>query len=515
MMQPADEFDFSGVAVLTDDNGEFTASADARKHLCHLSDGRVLVAEGQSLNPHVQSYIFRLNRLGWKYKLIQVSNEVIERLYSRGGGEKVDHTQMQRNAKQLLMRACREHASDIHIRVRKFNTDIYFRIHNDLTRVVGYSREYGERLLSTLYGAMTDVSDTSYKPNERQDARIGDRDKLPEELHGVRIATAPTVDGAVMVLRLLYNDAGESYDPQILGFSEAQTRMLQSVKELPSGMNIIGGPTGSGKSTTLQRLLAGQVKEREGRQCIVTVEDPPEYPIEGTVQTPVRGATGETERSSVFSEAIANAMRLDPDVIMIGEIRDHASAQLSLRAAMTGHQLWTTVHANSARAIIDRLVDLGLPMNMIADSSLINCLICQRLVKLLCPHCKKNLASHAEALTPAAYRRVLDATGKSPDEIFLAGTGCEHCRGNCTIGRTVVAEVILPDRRFFELIRAGEKDAANQYWIETGGVPMRRHAAQKVAAGLVDPRMAEYVVGPLVRNSEPWTGQTQGGDDAI
>jgi general secretion pathway protein E len=514
MNRPLDESDFGGVPLLTDDNGEFTATADARKNLCHLSDGRLLIAEGQALNPHVQSYIFRLNRLGWKYQLMQVSIDVIERLYSRGGGERVDHTQMQRNAKQLLMRACREQASDIHIRVRKFNTDIYFRVHNDLARIVGYSREYGERLLSTLYGAMTDVSDTSYKPNERQDARIGDRDKLPEELHGVRIATAPTVDGSVMVLRLLYNDAGESHDPRTLGFSDEHTRMLQAAKELPSGMNIIGGPTGSGKSTTLQRVLAGQVKEREGRQCIVTVEDPPEYPIEGTVQTPVRGVSSEAERSNVFSEAISNAMRLDPDIIMIGEIRDQASAQLSLRAAMTGHQLWTTVHANSALSIMDRLVDLGLPLNMIADSSLVNSLICQRLVKLLCTHCKRSLASRRDALAPEALERVAQATGKSPDEIYLAGGGCEHCRGKGTIGRTVVAEIILPDRRFFQLIRAGDKEAASEYWIDSGGVSMRRHAAQKVADGLVDPRMAEYVVGPLIRNRAPRAEQSGGAGDA-
>jgi general secretion pathway protein E len=158
------------------------------------------------------------------------------------------------------------------------------------------------------------------------------------------------------------------------------------------------------------------------------------------------------------------------------------------------------VHANSALSIIDRLVDLGLPLNMIADSSLVNSLVCQRLVKLLCPHCKESLAMRPDVLSPATFQRIAQATGKSAEDIFVAGLGCEHCKGKGTTGRTVVAEIILPDVRFFELIRAGEKDSAYQYWIKSGGVPMRLHAAQKVADGLVDPRMAEYVVGPLVRH---------------
>jgi general secretion pathway protein E len=494
------EFTAGDTTVLTDDNGELMVPAALRPHLCHLSDGRLLIAEGQMLNPHVQSYIFRQTRLGKQVDAEVVGNDIIERYYARGGSGKVDHTQMQRNAKQLLVRACREHASDIHIRVRKFHTDVYFRIHNDLTRVAGYSREYGERLLSTLYAAMTDVSDTSYKPNERQDARIGDRDKLPDELHGVRIATAPTVDGAVMVLRLLYNDADESQDLRTLGFSDDHARMLLSVRDMPHGMNIIGGPTGSGKSTTLQRILAGQIKAREGKQCIVTVEDPPEYPIEGVVQTPVKNAANADERSDVFSAAISNAMRLDPDAIMIGEVRDHPSAQLALRAAMTGHQLWTTVHANSALAIIDRLVDLELPLSMIADPNLINSLICQRLVKLLCPHCKLALAGNEHQLPGAVLERARRVTKTQAGAICVAGKGCEHCSRKGTHGRTAVVEIIVPDRRFFELIRAGDKDGARQYWLSQGGRTMRQHAIEKIGQGLIDPRMAEYAVGPLDRN---------------
>lgn len=482
--------------------GIFAASDEEKKMLCLLSDGRLLIAEGQELNAHVLSYRARLEKMQRPYRPVFTNIETIGRLYFSTGHDPAsrhqEHTMMQVTAKDLLNRACRERASDIHLRVRKTSTEIYFRIHNDLVKTGSQTREYGERLLATLYGAMTSTSDNSYKPTERQDASIADRDKLPPQLYGVRIATTPTSEGATMVLRLLYNDAGDNIDLRPLGFSEAHAAMLQQLKEQPIGMNIISGPTGSGKSTTLQRVLSGELIEAEGKLHVITVEDPIEYPIEGAVQTSVTNASTEEERSRLFSAAISNAMRLDPDTIMIGEMRDRASAQNALRASMTGHQVWTTVHANSAVAIVDRLVDLGLPMSLVADHTVVTGLISQRLVKVLCPCCKQRLIDHQNELSEAALARVKQAVGADFGKVCIAGAGCDNCRNQGTVGRTVVAEVILPDEQFFKYIRAGEKTEAIQYWLkELGGKTILDHAIEKVAAGAIDPRMAEKTVGHL------------------
>lgn len=514
--QPAAPRQAAGIhdgAAIVSVAGPFEASAEERKMLCLLSDGRLLIAEGQGLNGHVLSYRARLEKMERNYQPQFVDIAAIEQVYRAGGGDPAcrhrEHTLMQVCAKDLLKQACQQRASDIHIRVKKSSTEIYFRIHNDLVRSGSQTREYGERLLATLYGAMTSVSDSSYKPTERQDASIADRDKLPSALYGVRIATAPTSEGALMVLRLLYNDAGDNLDLRLLGFSSGQAGQVQHLKEQPIGMTIISGPTGSGKSTTLQRVLCGQLQDAQGKLHVITVEDPVEYPIEGAVQTAVTNAGTEEERARLFSAAISNALRLDPDTIMIGEMRDRASAQNALRAAMTGHQVWTTVHANSALAIVDRLLDLGLPLSLVADHTVVTGLISQRLVKLLCPHCKLRLVEQPQALPAAALARTRQAVGEAIFQVCIAGPGCAHCREQGTVGRTVVAEVILPDERFFEHLRQGDKGAALAHWRGAlGGRTLLEHAVQKVADGLVDPRMAEQTVGHL-------SVAVQGGAEAV
>ena len=482
--------------------GRFAANEEQKKMLIYLSDERLIIGEGMTLNPHVQSYMATLKRQGQRYKQSTASVRQILDLYHTGltvSGKAHEHSSMQRQAMELIADATRRRASDIHIRVRRSSTEVLYRIHGDLVRVFDRDSEYGMKLVRTYYQAMADISEDTFKENARLDARIASPEKLPENLFGVRIATTPTDEANLMVLRLLYNDTTDSTDPVELGFTRTHASLMQVLKESPIGMNIICGPTGSGKSTTLQRILTGQIKEMNGSRHVITVEDPPEYPIVDAIQTPVTNCDTAEKRSAAFSEAIASAMRLDPDTIMIGEIRDKASGQMALRAAMTGHQVWTTLHANSAMAIIDRLVDLGLPINMLADHTLITGLIAQRLVKRLCTNCKLPLRDHQDMVTEQFLDRLKMALGAEWVNVNITKPGgCPACQETGSSGRTVVGEVIIPDPTFMEHIRHGRKIEARKHWLsEQLGTTFVRHALTKIADGDVDPVVAERTVGRL------------------
>lgn len=493
------------VRVLTLPGNEFAiGDQELRNYLCYLDDGTLLVAKSHTFNPHVRAFIARLGRMGRTCNVVNADLSVIAEKYAgaqkaseSGKSEGYTASQMQKSASELFRRAVEQRASDIHIRVSKrARTQIFFRVHNDMEFTDENTYEFGEQLCATIYQAMADVADATFETISRQDARISDRTKLPERIDGIRIATSPQVDGFIMVLRLLYNDAADSTDIRLLGFSSEQAEAIQFMRRRPSGINIIGGPTGSGKSTTLQRILTSIHKDYQGRKHIITVEDPPEYPILGAVQTPVTNADTEEERSRAFQAAIKAAMRLDPDVIMIGEIRDTPSARLAVQAAMTGHQVWATVHANNAMAIVDRLVDLGVPPEMVCDPTIISGLICQRLVKTLCPDCSKPITDHIDRYQQAEINRI--ASVVMLDKVRVRGNGCPSCRTTGVVGRTVVTESIVTDETLMAFMRKHDRIGALNYWRnEQQGISMLAHAIQKVGEGLVDPFMAEDVVGPL------------------
>lgn len=491
--------DLSDIKILTQPDGEFDISDDLRAVLAYLDDGRLFISKTHAFNPHVRAFIGRLDRLNKPYEVLHVDLAMIDAVYTGAYSNKqnVSDSDMQRAAKALFTKAVQDKASDIHIRVSKnHKTRVFFRIHNDLVFTEEHPYDYGEQLCSTIYQAMADVSDATFEPMSRQDARISKNGKIPEGLDGIRIATSPQTDGFLMVLRLLYNDATESTDLELLGFNAPQKDAVTLMKRRPTGIIIIGGPTGSGKSTTLQRVLTSVIRESEGRKHVITVEDPPEYPILNAVQTPVTNAGNEQERSEAYQLAIKAAMRLDPDVIMISEVRDTPTARSAVQAAMTGHQVWTTVHANSAFAIIDRLHDLGVPMELLSDPSIITGLVCQRLLKVLCPKCKKQISEVTDRYLRGDVERIMTIGNIS--SIYVRGDGCPDCKNSGTIGRTVVAETVTTDHLLMSFIRKGDRIGAIEYWRrDQEGKTMLDHAIAKVNAGLVDPFQAEDIVGPL------------------
>lgn len=484
------DINVSNAKPLTGEGGKLAIAQEVREFLCFLDDGRLLVSKTHTFHPHVSAFKGRLERLQMPFDVTHVELNVIKKAYEGDSHHNLDKqalSDMQREATSLFSKAVKGRASDIHIRVSESDaTQILFRLQGDLVGVEEHSYEYGDQLCNTIYSAMADVSDSQFEPMARQDARIGKKDKLPPKTDGIRIATAPMVDGYLMVLRMLYNDASDSTDLSELGFNEAQIRIMEEIKELPVGINITGGATGSGKSTSLQRVLRSVIKESLGKKHVITVEDPPEYPIPGAVQTPVTNAATEEERSAAYQKAIKAAMRLDPDVIMISEVRDSPTAKISIQAAMTGHQVWTTVHANSAFAILQRLIDLGVPSELMTDASIVTGLTCQQLVKVLCDHCKIPLTDVMNRYTPQQINRVSSLVDLG--HVHVTGGGCEHCGQTGYKGRTVIAEIVKTDDILMRHLRKNDKSEALRYWKTTlNGITMADHAIEKIEAGLLDP----------------------------
>ena len=251
----------------------------------------------------------------------------------------------------------------------------------------------------------------------------------------IRVSVLPTLHGEKIVLRLLSNDAA-NIDIAKLGFSETQLHhYLEGVKK-PHGILLISGPTGSGKTTTLYATLKQLNKSTNN---ILTIEDPIEYTLEGINQVQLREDIGLT-----FSSALRTFLRQDPDIIMLGEIRDAETAQMAVRAALTGHLVLSTIHTNSAWGTIARLVDMGVQPFLVAST--LNTSVAQRLVRMLCPVCKKKEAFSSNLL-PQKYV----ATGKM--EYHYLPEGCESCHFTGYKGRKAVYEVIPIDTHLADCIK--------------------------------------------------------------
>lgn len=473
------------------------------------AESTILIAQEYAFHPKIRAEVQRV-KARYKDRVFECQYVSMDKIEQRRGDAELEEpdvvrtqSDMERAATDLFRKAVNAKASDIHVRVNlKGRTQIYFRVHNDLELVEQHPASYGQQLCSAIYHSLADVSDATYDEQSRQDARIANKKVLPSDLDGIRIATTPQVDGNIMVMRLLYDTAGSSDDICDLGFDTQQRAYVQVLKKRTTGIIVVTGPTGSGKSTTLQRVLRSLIRETNGKKHIITVEDPPEYQIPGAVQTPVTNADTEEKRSAAFQEAIKGAMRLDPDVIMIGEMRDSPSARLALQAAMTGHQVWSTLHANGSFHAVTRLLDMGLDINALTDPSILSGVISQRLLKELCD-CKQSLSSawdkYKETRPTAEEEFSRIQTLCDIDQIYVRGSGCTRCNQTGVKRRTVVGEIVVTDHKMMSHLRRHDTVAAMEYWQqELGGMSMIDHAIEKVKAGRVDPFEAEDVLGPLV-----------------
>ena len=361
----------------------------------------------------------------------------------------------------LLIDAIKSGASDIHFEPEGTFLRLRFRIDGQMIQVRSFHRDYWSAMavrIKIMSGM--NIAET----RNPQDGRIS-YNVMGREVD-FRVATQPTVHGENIVMRLL--DKTKSLVPlEDLGFSEYNSETLKRLLKRPEGIIIVTGPTGSGKTTTLYSILS-YINDIDTN--IMTLEDPVEYQLPLIRQSNVREGTGLDWLSGIKS-----LMRQDPDIIFVGEVRDEDTALMAVRAALTGHQVFTTLHTNDALGAIPRLSDIGVPAHLLAGS-LIGCLA-QRLTRKLCPHCKKPHTATADEC------RVLGVDAAKPPTIYQPG-GCEKCAGKGVKGRTAVVEVLRIDRGMDELIATNAtRRAMMDYALANGFVTMQQDGINKVLAG--------------------------------
>ena len=364
----------------------------------------------------------------------------------------------------IITEAIKSNTTDIHIEPLTNNTRVRFRIDGALREVM--SPPIG------LHAGMVSLIKVMSKLN------IAER-RLPQDGHislktsvksvDVRVSIAPTVTGEKVVMRLL--DKGEfGFSLTTLGFSQSDLDIFHKWIKRPYGITIVSGPTGSGKSTTLHAGLK-EIKNIENN--IVTVEDPVEYRLDGITQIEAKEKIGLT-----FGRALRSVLRQDPDIVLIGEIRDEETADIAIKFSLTGHLVFTTLHANDAPSTITRLVDIGIPAYLVASS--LNLVLAQRLVRKICTNCIGDYTPTDAELIAAGI------TKEEAKEItFKKGKGCVHCNNTGFSGRTGIFEIIEVNSEVRKLIFAEEnQDVIRDAALRNGMHSLHASGIDKMKQGL-------------------------------
>ena len=419
----------------------------------------------------------------------------------------------------MVGRALSEPASDIHLEVSPQSCDIGFRIHGDLFRQTAMSRTNGELWTNTLYYMAVPASRTGTsadQANTPQDGKIERTIKVGSRLvkTTIRYASIPVEGGWDVTLRLLPESAEGPRTLEQLGYDEAETAAILRMLSKPRGYLGIVGTTGSGKTTSLQSMLTLYHKLNGGRKKIRTLEDPVELRIPGARQTSVRrNANGEAD----FSTYLKATLRNDPDALMVGEIRDAETGKVLQQAVQTGHTGFGTLHAGDVFDGIDRLADLGIERSIMAAGDLITGLIYQRLVPVLCPHCKLDINHALPFLERDHVERCERTFGAGIKNVSWRGHDrhCKHCKGRGIVDQTVAAQILYPDRLLASMFgRSDEGAIARAYWRAglvrvpedvqpTVGRTALDQAIKKAKWGSVSPLDVEARLGRLDSEASP------------
>jgi type IV pilus assembly protein PilB len=391
----------------------------------------------------------------------------IDRLTAQG-----DTSPIIRLVDTTIFTALQRRASDIHVETRDDSVCIKFRIDGVLTQAMPpIAKEHHSTIISRIkVMSELDISERRVP----QDGRFRVKYGSPERPIDFRVSIMPSIHGEDAVLRVLDKESmSEKFHKltlDVVGFDEDDLRRFRRYIKEPYGMVLVTGPTGSGKTTT---LYAGVNEIKTDEDKIITIEDPVEYQIRGITQIPVNEKKGLT-----FARGLRSILRHDPDKIMVGEIRDSETAQIAIQSALTGHLVFTTVHANNVVDVIGRFLNMGVePYNFV---SALNCILAQRLVRLICESCRAEKKHTPEEM---------EASGLDPEQwskvTFYEGQGCIECAGTGFRGRTAIHELLDLSDRVREMILAKKPTSEIRRAAREEGMRfLRESALDRVRMGL-------------------------------
>ncbi|PSB02037.1 GspE/PulE family protein [Merismopedia glauca] len=384
---------------------------------------------------------------------------------------------------KLLKGALTNRVSDIHLEPLPDGLKVRYRIDGVLRDITTIDRDGGRKLVVALkVMCKMDIAE-SRRP---QDGRIDEKEFTAKEsddreikvvfgeLRNIlkemdtRVSTLPCVNGEKAVIRLLTKQ-NRFNELDSLGLSPKNLKIYQQWLQQPQGMIVLTGPTGSGKTSTLYTSLQAVANEHVN---VITVEDPVEYVLPGITQTQVHEAAGMT-----FAAGLRSILRQDPDIIMVGEVRDHETAETAVRAALTGHLVFTTLHTNDAIGAIPRLKDIGPDPGLVADALL--GIVAQRLVRIVCPHCNEPHTPSDEELNILGLDRKQADSGN-----WRKGKGCPKCFNSGYMGREAIVELINVDRTVRDAIHEGTTIQLDRYLNDNNYVSFRTAAIEKVMSGI-------------------------------
>ena len=501
---------------------------DLRRNLALFKEGIAVVRAGLRQTPAVHLTLKRAERAGiHQNTIVEVSAELIDKIYvdsltsrqskaseaatDRRTPQEEDHVrkldlERQKSLARIVASAARMKASDIHLRVLDSGTEVKFRVNGRMREFTNVGTTEGQEMIRAAFAVASGQGATGTDSTFQQGAMFTKSGLLPSAVEMLRLQYTPTSDSrGALVMRLKYVGNDIETDVDSLGYSDEQATDLRKMRLKTNGMYIFAGKVSSGKTTTLQRCLNAMYIEKRKEITIYAAEDPKELELPGAIQAQISAGK---DSNDAFRLAMKAALRSDPNVIVLGEIRSEELTSMAIEAAKTGHALWSTVHAGSALGILNRLINLGADREDLKDPRTVGGLIYQRLLGVMCPQCSLTFPEAMETgtLELELGERFLKLSEQPANTLYVRGSGCSNCFMGLT-GRTVVAETIRPDARLLELYMSDSRLSAEKYWLAPreegglGGSPVLHHALVKVGAGLIDINEVEEEVD-LVENYE-------------